>query len=89
MRFADPARLLILTAKRAEDLLWSAEEALRAGACPVVVADLPGPPELVHIMLDFKAPWIEPQIGPTDQSYARYPAQSIEDWHRSRGLWVD
>ena len=51
--------------------------------------DLPGPPELVHIMLDFKAPWIEPQIGPTDQSYARYPAQSIEDWHRSRGLWVD
>ena len=51
--------------------------------------DLPVPPASVHLMLDFKAPWVVPQIGPQDQCFDRYPAQSIEDWHRSRGLWID
>lgn len=51
--------------------------------------DLPEPPELVHLMLDFKAPWVRPQVGPNDQCFDRYPDQSIEDWHKSRGLWID
>ena len=49
---------------------------------------LPTPPERVHLMLDFKAPWVEPDIRPGDQVFPRYPVQSIEDWHKSRGLWV-
>ena len=52
-------------------------------------SDLPVPPARVHLMLDFKAPWVAPQVGPHDQCFDRYPAQSIEDWHRSRGLWVE
>lgn len=51
--------------------------------------ELPEPPELVHLMLDFKAPWVRPQIGPNDRCFDRYPEQSIEDWHRSRDLWID
>ncbi len=50
--------------------------------------DLPVPPARVHLMLDFKATWVEPVIHPADDVFPRYPLQSIEDWHRTRGLWV-
>lgn len=51
-------------------------------------SDLPVPPERVHLMLRYKAEWVEPAIGEHDQAFEEYPAQSIEAWHRSRGLWV-
>ena len=50
--------------------------------------ELPVPPTRVHLMLRFKAGWVEPQIGPGDACFEDYPEQSIEDWHRSRGLWI-
>ena len=50
---------------------------------------LPVPPERVHLMLRYKADWVVPDIGPNDRSFDEYPEQSIEDWHRSRGLWID
>lgn len=52
-------------------------------------SDLPTPPSKVHLMLRFKAGWVQPDIGPDDARFDLYPEQSIEDWHRSRGLWVD
>ena len=50
---------------------------------------LPVAPERTHLMLRFKAEWVEPSIEPHDLSFDLYPTQSIEEWHRSRGLWVE
>jgi hypothetical protein len=52
-------------------------------------SELPVPPSSVHLMLRFEPSWVVPQIGPDDATFDLYPEQSIEDWHRQRGLWVD
>lgn len=51
--------------------------------------DLPVAPSLVHMMLGSKASWVEPAVGPDDQCFDGYPDQSLEAWHRARGLWID
>lgn len=45
----DPCRLVIGRGKGAIDLLWCAEEALRSGLIPLVVAELPAPPTLTAV----------------------------------------
>ncbi len=47
---------------------------------------LPVPPERTHLMLEFKAPWVELQPGPRDQLFDRYPEESIAEWHERLGL---
>jgi len=48
---------------------------------------LPMPPARVHIMLDFKAPWAAVPSGAAHEHFDGYPELSIEDWHKSRGLY--
>ena len=40
-------------------------------------------------MLRYKANWLKPNVGKGDKTFDEYPDQSIEDWHRERGLWID
>ncbi len=51
--------------------------------------DLPQPPEKVHLMLRYKASWVVPDVGKKDRTFEEYPEESIADWHKARGLWVD
>lgn len=50
---------------------------------------LPAPPERVHLMLDFRPGWVPFAPAPGDGCFGRYPEESIEAWHRARGLWIE
>ena len=52
-------------------------------------SELPAAPERVHLMLKYKAPWVEPEIRKRDTAFDLYPKESIDDWHKTRKLWVD
>lgn len=52
-------------------------------------SELPVPPSRVHLMLTFKPDWVELDLGPHDKTFDLYPEQSLENWHKSRHLWVD
>ncbi|MGD9913742.1 MAG: GFA family protein [Rhizobiaceae bacterium] len=52
-------------------------------------SDLPKPKSKVHLMLKYKASWIVPDIGKGDRKFELYPEDSIADWHRKHGAWVD
>ena len=47
--FLDPARLVFARTRKPAETLWAAEEALRSGEVPLVVADLPAPPALTAV----------------------------------------
>jgi hypothetical protein len=70
--------------------LWLADPEWPEWIYPFAAAidtPLPRPPETVHIMLDFAAPWVEVPHGAGHRHFARYPDESIEDWHKRRGLY--
>ena len=50
---------------------------------------LPAPPELTHIMLEFKPPWVAVEAGPKDRRHDRTPEESIAGWHERLGLTKD
>lgn len=48
--------------------------------------DLPKPDETVHMMVDFKASWVDIPHGPGHVEFPGYPNKSIEVWHeRQKG----
>jgi hypothetical protein len=78
--------------KHCGSALWSYDEHWAEWIYPhasCIDTPLPVPPETTHIMLDFKAPWVEPDIKEHDQQFARYPDESILDWHQRCGLYQE
>jgi hypothetical protein len=51
--------------------------------------ELPRPPQRTHLMLKYKPSWIEPDIREGDLVFEVYPEESIADWHKRHGLWID
>ena len=47
---------------------------------------LPVPPEHTHLMLEFKAPWVEAEAKPGDKLFDGYPDESLADWHARHQL---
>ena len=52
-------------------------------------SELPKPPHRVHLLLKYKASWVEPDIRDGDAAFDLYPELSIADWHKKNGMWVD
>ena len=50
---------------------------------------LPKPAQFVDLMLGSAAPWVALHDGDNIDRFDAYPAESIEDWHKSRGFWVE
>lgn len=47
---------------------------------------LPPAPEHTHLMLDFKASWVEVDAGKKDRKFDQYPAESLARWHQRTGF---
>lgn len=52
-------------------------------------SELPKAPSSVHMMLASKESRVEPLVRPEDQCFEQYPEDTLEEWHRARGLWID
>lgn len=52
---------------------------------------LPLAPAHVHMMTndESRASWVPVDAGETDERFARYPKESLADWHRARGVEVE
>ncbi len=48
---------------------------------------LPTPPDRVHLMLAYKADWIDVPEGEHDVHFDHYPEEGIEEWHKARNLY--
>ncbi len=48
--------------------------------------ELPVPPERTHMMLGWKARWVQVHAGPADQKFDAYPKESLAEWHERLGL---
>ena len=51
--------------------------------------ELPKARSTTHLLLKYKASWVEPEIRKGDKTFELYPEESIAEWHRRHKAWVD
>ncbi|RDI43821.1 GFA family protein [Aquicella lusitana] len=76
--------------KHCGSYLWIFDPSWKEWVYPFASAidtPLPKPPERIHMMLDFAASWCEIPTGKNQIHFARYPEESIEEWHKRHGLY--
>lgn len=74
--------------KHCGTMLWNANPNHSDWIYPFASAvdtPLPAPPEVRHIMVKHKAPWVRVPDG--EQQFDQYPDEGIEDWHKKRDLY--
>ena len=87
--FLDPSRITFVEPKRADDVLWCMEEALRSGCIPTVIAECGAPPALtpirrLHLAAEHGAHMGKVKLLPLILTPADGGAQGIETrWHMS------
>ncbi len=77
---------------RCGSALWMADPHWEQWVWPLASAidtPLPAPPERVHLMENHRPAWAEGPTGPSDAHFGEYPEDSIEAWHRKRGLFEE
>lgn len=76
--------------KHCASCLWIFDPAWPEWVYPFASAidtPLPKPPEHIHLLLDFAANWCEIPQSKHDIHFAKFPAESIEAWHKRLGLY--
>ena len=71
--------------------LWAADPRWSEWVYPypsAIQTSLPESPEMVHIMLDFKVPWVNVPTGERHKHFNRYPDESVEHWHKRHGFYL-
>lgn len=93
----NPGRMRVSPGKRyfcsgCGSALWVADPRWAQCVYPFASAvdtPLPIPPETVHIMLAFKAPWVTVPDGEGHRHFDRYSDEAIIDWHKRLGVYDD
>lgn len=76
--------------KNCASYLWVSDDRWPDSIYPFASAidsNLPVPPSRTHLMLEFKAPWVEKyNASENDKNFQRYPDEGIKEWHERLSL---
>lgn len=76
--------------KHCGTMLWNFNPRHAAWVYPFassIDTDLPSPHEIRNTMTAYRVSWVDIPDG--EKQYPQYPDESIEDWHRNRGLYEE
>ena len=51
-----------------------------------VDTELSRPPDVTHMMLEYKPDWVDAHVRPADDTFDEYPKESLAQWHQRHHL---